>query len=938
MSSASIELSTLSRSRSVASVAHPTGADGRVPVLGEGYRSPDPLCRHKMATLKDLGLNVKNLSKLPKLPRPTRTLAVFESTVRGLRDHVQLAEGEYVKACEESAGKQGPATGASVVANGQHSLKVKSAERQRKRTEYLLSKVEELLEYYTVQNRMREGAVHMSKAYQSTISLSRKASIANLQCGYKECTQTMCAIEAQLESMLGQFNCKMKGVMGFARVMPGDKFEVTMRLGNQKWKSFGRVGKDGTQAWSDDEKSFKVYTCHSFIIKVFECKLLGRVLLGEKRCDALGLFAAIPQSLTVDVNSSGTIKLNLITHWDPLAHFTEHMVFFNPPGRISTRPLSMISAGYKADARGPVGSSLGHSSSADLIDRGVRLRHTTDGRMPPSGAKAAMRPDLLPPDESAVASYAEEDEAEEQEDGDGGGERSSGGRRPRPRSSRFCDWPASVEESLALVRASLELHCGRFLDSSAATLGRLQRAADEIEQLVLRAGERPPSRASSVSQAIEHAFDFLNSEECDDDAAIDSRTCGAEHRPGIVDDRFSAAHPASTAAGASSPAVSPADSGPSVPALDTPSSDEGDFSSSVSPHSTARSVAADSGIESYVHTHLSERSLVSASSNYTVAAEARSSTGSAELDAVVKQHVEHCCLLLEELEMSRYLSAKEEQLWQHLEQQAAIVEGLARLLRCAVADPKSIHNLHRVMNDTAPLAKAVYEFWVHHVKEEHPLYMTREQFVLALEKAYAYLVRSKFDVQPSRVFAGVTNRIIDGDKVFPPHFRPKLVVTVHQFLVKMEELEQCSLEDLVLDVATELYQLESLKCGNETVAVRCIQSLQDTIPSDDVLGALLSLLTSASAAVSAAIVSYFKNVERSQSSRDIVVSMVAAGLTDPRADVRAGACVALEKLKAHEAYDRLVETSRTDVSKRIQAMARQVASTLANNEQPTAQL
>jgi len=87
-----------------------------------------------------------------------------------------------------------------------------------------------------------------------------------------------------------------------------------------------------------------------------------------------------------------------------------------------------------------------------------------------------------------------------------------------------------------------------------------------------------------------------------------------------------------------------------VPAIDTPSSDEGgEFSSSVSPHSTARSVAADSGIESFVHTRLSERSLASATSNCTVAdAEARSPlAGSAELDAVVRQHVEHCCLLLE---------------------------------------------------------------------------------------------------------------------------------------------------------------------------------------------------------------------------------------------------------------------------------------------------
>ena len=50
----------------------------------------------------------------------------------------------------------------------------------------------------------------MAKAYVSSPGNQRE-SLSHVKSGYKECTATMCAIEAQVENMLGTFQCKIKG-------------------------------------------------------------------------------------------------------------------------------------------------------------------------------------------------------------------------------------------------------------------------------------------------------------------------------------------------------------------------------------------------------------------------------------------------------------------------------------------------------------------------------------------------------------------------------------------------------------------------------------------------------------------------------------------------------------------------------------------------------
>ena len=55
---------------------------------------------------------------------------------------------------------------------------------------------------------------------------------------------------------------------GFARLCPGDVFEVTVRHGTQKWKTKGRIEKTGNQKWDVPEFNFKAVVGDIINIKV----------------------------------------------------------------------------------------------------------------------------------------------------------------------------------------------------------------------------------------------------------------------------------------------------------------------------------------------------------------------------------------------------------------------------------------------------------------------------------------------------------------------------------------------------------------------------------------------------------------------------------------------------------------------------------------------
>lgn len=196
---------------------------------------------------------------------------------------------------------------------------IKTIERYMRRLEFHMSKVDELYEAFCIQRRLREGASKMKQAFSASPSTkATRESMSEVNRRYKEYTENMSTLEGELENMLGEFHIKMKGLAGFARLCPGDQYEIFMRYGRQRWKLKGKIEVNSRQSWDGEEMVFMPLITDLINIKVTELKgLATHILVGSVICETKDLFTAMPQVVAVDVNDLGTIKLNLEVTWFP---------------------------------------------------------------------------------------------------------------------------------------------------------------------------------------------------------------------------------------------------------------------------------------------------------------------------------------------------------------------------------------------------------------------------------------------------------------------------------------------------------------------------------------------------------------------------------------------------------------------------------------------
>lgn len=175
----------------------------------------------------------------------------------------------------------------------------------------------------------------------------------------KEFIDNIDKIETEFESYMGTFLLVIEDIQGFARVCQGDVFEITIKYGDaQKFKSKISVLKDSKQKCDNRQTFFKARIADVLAIKAHEYKGLGkRVLLGHKLCETRDLFTARSQLMTISLNQTGSIKLNLVVTWNPL-----HMA----PNSSSALPGVDIS--HISLPPTPVSSTLSSLSSAPSLN------------------------------------------------------------------------------------------------------------------------------------------------------------------------------------------------------------------------------------------------------------------------------------------------------------------------------------------------------------------------------------------------------------------------------------------------------------------------------------------------------------------------------------------------------------------------------------------
>lgn len=251
-----------------------------------------------------------------KTPQPERLDEVYAALRRGLQSYLQVHQLELDSLGQQiRENKRNGRLGSLYEQDKQ----VKAIERFMRRLEFHLSKVEELYDAYCIQRRVRDGASKMVAAFNSaTGSKEARESLSEANKGFRECTEHMCSLESDLESQMGEFHIKMKGLAGFARLCAGDQYEVLMRYGRQRWRMRGRVEVSSKQIWDSEDYIFLPLVTELLSIKVTELKsLANHVVVGSVSCEMLDLFCPLPQTLAVDINDLGTVKLNLEVTWSP---------------------------------------------------------------------------------------------------------------------------------------------------------------------------------------------------------------------------------------------------------------------------------------------------------------------------------------------------------------------------------------------------------------------------------------------------------------------------------------------------------------------------------------------------------------------------------------------------------------------------------------------
>lgn len=248
-------------------------------------------------------------------PQPHQVKKIFEALKKGIIDYLEAHQAQL----DFLTGQQKDIKRNSRLAYFYDLDKeIRFIERYIRKLEFHVSKIEELFEAYCIQWRLRDGACNMKHAF--SLSPSTKASresLVELYKNFQECTEDMCLIEGALEMHLGEFHIKMKGLVGYARLCPGDHYEVLVRLGRQRWRLKGKIETSDSQMWDEEERVFIPSLHENFEIKVIELRGLTTVLVGLVTCDCADFFTTRPRSVIVDITELGTIKLQLEVIWNP---------------------------------------------------------------------------------------------------------------------------------------------------------------------------------------------------------------------------------------------------------------------------------------------------------------------------------------------------------------------------------------------------------------------------------------------------------------------------------------------------------------------------------------------------------------------------------------------------------------------------------------------
>ncbi|XP_059736396.1 rho family-interacting cell polarization regulator 2 isoform X4 [Bos taurus] len=803
----------------------------------------------------------------------------------------------------------------------------------------------------------------------SPASKAARESLAEINRSYKEYTENMCAIEAELEKQLGEFSIKMKGLAGFARLCPGDQYEIFMKYGRQRWKLKGRIEVNGKQSWDGEEMVFLPLIVGFISIKVTELKgLATHLLVGSVTCETKELFAARPQVVAVDINDLGTIKLNLEITWYPFdvedmtpssgagnkvaalqrrmsmySQGTPETPTFKDHSFFSNLPDDIFENGKAAEEKMPLSLSF-----SDLPNGDCTLAPGPADSLP--GACAANPEITITSTELPPGSQSSQNEGLKDSSSASCSSSSREGSEPRPHPEGETQGLGKPEgcpvatgarpERLFLQKGVAEALLQEALLQEPSELKPVELDTFEgniTKQLVKRltsaevpaATERLLSEGS-ISAESEGCRSFLDGSLED---AFNGLFLALEpHKEQYKEfqdlnqevmhlDDILKCKPAVSRSRSSSLSLTVESALESFDFLNTSDFDEEEDGDEVcNVGGGADSVFSDTETEknSYrsVHPeargHLSEALTEDTGVGTSVAGSPLPlTTGNESLDLTIIRHLQYCTQLVQQIVLSSKTPFVASNLLEKLSRQIQVMEKLS-----AVSD-ENIGNISSVIEAIPEFHKklSLLSFWTKCCTPIGVYHSSADRVIKQLEASFARTVNRDYPGLADPVFHTLVSQILDRAEPLLPASLSSEVITVFQYYSYFTSHGVSDLESYLNQLAKQVLVVQTLQSLRDEKLLQAVSDLAPgsfPAPQEEVLRTLALLLTGEDSGASEAVTLYLTAASRSEHFREKALLYYCEALTKTDFRLQKAACLALKSLKATESIKMLVTLCQSD--------------------------
>ncbi|XP_042793680.1 rho family-interacting cell polarization regulator 2 isoform X2 [Panthera leo] len=911
--------------------------------------NPSALKKPQAKLKKMHNLGHKN-NNPPKEPQPKRVEEVVRALKNGLDEYLEVHQTELDKLTAQLKDmRRNSRLGVLYDLDKQ----IKTIERYMRRLEFHISKVDELYEAYCIQRRLQDGASKMKQAFAaSPASRAARESLSEISRSYREYTENMCAIEAELENLLGEFSIKMKGLAGFARLCPGDQYEIFMKYGRQRWKLKGRIEANGKQSWDGEEVVFLPLIVGFISIKVTELKgLATHLLVGSVTCETKELFAARPQVVAVDINDLGTIKLSLEISWYPFdvedmapssgagskaAALQRRMSMYSQGtpetptlkdhSFFSNLPDDVFENGKAAEEKTPLSLSFG-----DLPNEDCALTPDPAGSL--SGAGAANPEITITPAELSPSGPSSHNEGTEDSGSASSRNSSREGREAKPPPEEPPAGPRSPPERRAAAGAGPER---LFLEKEVAEA--LLRESDEASELKpveldafegnltkqlvkrLTSAEAPAAAdrllsEGSVSGESEGCRSFL-------DGSLEDAFSGLflalePHKEQYKEfqdlnqevkhlDDILKCKPAGNRSRSSSLSLTVESALESFDFLNTSDFDEeedgdevctvGGGTDSVFSDTETEKNSPYRSVHPEARGHLSEALTEDTGVGTSVAGSPLPlTTGNESLDITIVRHLQYCTQLVQQIVFSSKTPFVASNLLEKLSRQVQVMEKLS-----AVSD-ENIGNISSVIEAIPEFHKklSLLSFWTRCCSPVGVYHSSADRVMKQLEASFARTVNREYPGLADPVFRTLVSQILDQAEPLLPSSLSSEVITVFQYYGYFTSHGVSDLESYLNQLAKQVSLIQTLQSLRDEKLLQAMSDLAlgSLSAQQEVLGTLAVLLTGDDKEAREAVMLYLTAASRNEHFREKALLYYCEALTKANPQLQKSACLALKSLQ-----------------------------------------